>query len=733
MPWPLFPRPLARPSRGWIALFLALLVLAPCRAGSQRFLVDGNVRGVLDQPHGLAAQSQFFKRLALEEGEGRAWLLSTGNVLGPATESYADGGRPVLDLMNQLPYDAMAIGAMDLFLGVENLLGVLSGARFPVVASNLRPREDQAELLEKWSFVKPWVRLQRGERSVLVLGLYSPEDTTYGPDLDPRLEVRPLETTLIEVDAIRRPQDTVVVLGDLSFHQCRRLLKSHSWIDLVFLNESIGDSEQFADSFDHGFPDGRRLVWVPYFGAHLASVELYREPRRRSLAHVIPLDRHSARDPEADAVIRDRAVREDADEVALLTTLDDWEMANFHQSITNALRVELQAEVGMIRKGTVRNPNPARRFTRSALRAVYPFTDRVRMLRVKGSKLRELWGRRNESVDPNRHLVFTGLKEVDGVLTVNGRRLDNHQRYRLATVGKLLEKGVGIFEEGRQGRIGKKAFDVLVDFYSHPGSRHQRTLRAKYRTIKRFRTALDFYRKESAFGGSAPDYQLKIPGRANLSSDIPGLVGREFISAGLNFNHKFVQDHADHDLIFELDARYSTWNSTTINEYLDADLRFERKSPASDRPQLFAEISGNTVLSDQGLPNRERPLFVKSSSGLVWKPGASTKLFGGLGYIKRLSQPGNPGSLGLDFGYEWKRETWRGVTLRSTLDGFLSGDSDKVRTADFMLELRVQIGGPLSTVLRQRTFSWKDATVNSRAVRNESFIGLSLESLERRY
>jgi hypothetical protein len=717
--------------------FLLYLVLwfslvAESGAAPVRFWVDGNLRGVLDLPHGKAAHSQALKRQALKQ-EHRPWLFSTGNVLGPATESYADGGAPVLTLMNMLPYDAMVIGPMDFFRGTESLLTILAQANFPVVATNLRPREGQKELTERWKVVRPWVRLERDGESVLVLGLYSPEGSSYGPELDPQLQALPIRETLDALQDVRRPEDRVVAMGDLSFKQARKIFRDHPWIDLIFLNQNSGDSEQFASSFDHGFPGGQRLIWIPFFGNYLAEVESFLEPRRRSFAEMLPIKETGPGDPEALEVVEARMNREDEAELSVLARLDPWEVENFHKTIANALRVELRAEIGLIRKGTIRATKAPARFTRSALRSVYPFTDRVRLLRVEGKKLRALWKVRNQSSDPFRHLIFSGLKEVKGKLLVNGRRLDNYQTYRLATVGKLLEKGVGIFGAKRRGRVGPKAFDILVRYFTHPGSRHQRTRRAKHRVITRRHTTIDFSRRESVFAGSAPDYQLKIPGRANLSSDIPGLVGREFVSAAFNLNHRSTVDRPGHDLILDLDARYSVWNSTTVNEFLDMDLRYERKDPLSSGPKLYAEMTLNTVLFDQGIPNRERPLFVKSSVGLVWKPAGATKVYSGLGNIKRFSQPGNPGSFGLDFGYEWKRETWRGVTLRSTLDAFVSGDSDKVRTGDFMLELRVKIGGPLSTVLRQRTFSWKDATVASRAVRNESFIGISLDSKGRHY
>ena len=129
------------------------------------------------------------------------------------------GAEEVVDWMNRVSYDAMALGNHDLYWGADQLAALCERASFPVLCANLRPSAGIAP-----PFV-PHTIVSVGEVEVLVIGLITLEYLPY-PDF-PWLRYAPPTTALQNVlDTVSERADLVVAVGHLPVEEAARIVQS---------------------------------------------------------------------------------------------------------------------------------------------------------------------------------------------------------------------------------------------------------------------------------------------------------------------------------------------------------------------------------------------------------------------------------------------------------------------------------------------------------------------------
>lgn len=153
--------------------------------------------------------------LLLDTGDA----LAGGKRLGDATQ-----GQVIVDGMNLMGYDAMALGPLDLALGWDALQQRIGEADFAMLSANaaLTGTEDLV--------VEPYAILDLEGLRVGVVGLTRPPDIALPAFhiLDPR---RTAETY---VPLVAGQADIVILLTNLRYRQAMALAGSVPGIDLVF-------------------------------------------------------------------------------------------------------------------------------------------------------------------------------------------------------------------------------------------------------------------------------------------------------------------------------------------------------------------------------------------------------------------------------------------------------------------------------------------------------------------
>ena len=94
-------------------------------------------------------------------------VLDGGDALGDTPISALDAGRTVVELMNQMKYDAMVVGNHEFDYGLDSLYARRIEAKFDLLGANVRVESDRPPL------TKPFVLKKRAGLSVAVIGVLS--------------------------------------------------------------------------------------------------------------------------------------------------------------------------------------------------------------------------------------------------------------------------------------------------------------------------------------------------------------------------------------------------------------------------------------------------------------------------------------------------------------------------------------------------------------------------------
>jgi len=718
------------------ALFLALLLCTtPALASNPVVIVhNGSVQGVLGaQSDGVQAKT--IAQLArLRKVEPDLLLLSCGNMLGPSVTSDFDGGALALKLMNDCAYDAMAIGPHDLFAGVQNMLNRARAASFSFVCSNVKVSGALAKR-PGWTRIRKQVRLDCQGRSVQVFGVIEPSAVENWPQWSSELELAPIKETLGDLKEQADGASLVVVLGTMTFATGLSILDDHPWVDLVIAHPAAGEAVPSSSTFVNQLLDGRLLIWSACHGAHIARVEA-RVDGERVICQPQAIELTETMPDSLAALAEIDALEEKARSAGgkRLATLSVEEQKYFARLLLNGLRYELGAEVSIIHTGALRQKTAPEKLSRRVLSATFPFPDRVALVSVDGATLKSIYERRNDVLINSSGLEIVGMGECSGSVLVNGRPINNEERYRVATTEFLALGGLSLFPKNPSTVRPQRLVDLLAEhFKSIPDTQRSKRHRSvNRRAISRARTTLDFSMSSVDFYGSAPTYQYNEPNATFTSSDIPGLVGLEHKSYSYSLHHRNVIDWPHADLTFDLKLNYSTFKQFKTVDRSTFEMTYEDQS-CSQKPHLFGNLNLTGTVQKPAVLGRDRPLFAKAVTGLVWKLDASSKLFAGFGHLKRLSVQGDPGNTGLDLRYTFAKKIRSKVELSTDLDLFGSFDSADIRTLDWSTSLRFELGGNLSTVFKNTTFLWKDDLIDDTATRRDLYIGIGYDVKFRRF
>lgn len=175
------------------------------------------------------------------------------------------GSGKMVDWMNSVQYDAMAIGNHDVYYGPERLAKLSYKAEFPLLCANLVPLQGARAPFTAYKIIA------LGNLRVLVIGVITSEFLCY-PDYPWLKYIAPalaIETVLREK---RGMADLVVVLGHLSVNQAVQIAGVVPEID-VFLT---GHSHQITPD---PIKQGKTLiVQAGSFGQYLGRLSLDIDP-----------------------------------------------------------------------------------------------------------------------------------------------------------------------------------------------------------------------------------------------------------------------------------------------------------------------------------------------------------------------------------------------------------------------------------------------------------------------
>jgi 2',3'-cyclic-nucleotide 2'-phosphodiesterase (5'-nucleotidase family) len=156
-------------------------------------------------------------------------LLDAGDTLyGQQPLAQQSKAKAVIDGMNLLGYNAMAIGDLDLQLGLDILRQRITDAQFPILSANLMVAGENKLLAQ------PYTVLNVGDHKVGIIGLTWDGLRADDPSVKDKFLLLKADLVLPQyVTEVSQQADIVILLSNMGFEEDQRLSYAVPGIDLI--------------------------------------------------------------------------------------------------------------------------------------------------------------------------------------------------------------------------------------------------------------------------------------------------------------------------------------------------------------------------------------------------------------------------------------------------------------------------------------------------------------------
>jgi 2',3'-cyclic-nucleotide 2'-phosphodiesterase (5'-nucleotidase family) len=389
-------------------------------------------------------------------------------------------GEPVIEIMNALNFDAMAIGNHEFDWGRSVLAHLQASAHFPFLSANVTDRKGQP-----LPGVEPYTLLERKGVKVAVIGITTPETAfTTKPDNVSGLTFLGPKNVLprIITDVKAKGAKLIIVLSHLGLDADKKMAQDVGGIHVV-----VGGHSHTA--VEDPVVIGRTIiVQAGCCGFYLGVLKIAFDSeqkrilsftRQKALKNVSsgpedPFDPEIARRVETyHQRIRDRfAVVVGETKVDLIR--NSGRESNIGNLICDAMREAARAEIAFHNSGGIRANIPQGKITLEQVYALLPFDNLLISMDLTGRQILRIL-ERNARGDYGI-LQVSGLRVVYDLnkragqrvirAEVAGRPLAPERRYRMVTNDFLAAGGdaFSAFRVGKNIRYGDALRDVFVDY-----------------------------------------------------------------------------------------------------------------------------------------------------------------------------------------------------------------------------------------------------------------------------
>lgn len=216
----------------------------------------------------------------LKSAEPEALMLDSGDAI-KAGNAFWLPREPILDLMNQVPYDAMCMGNREYHLLRAGITAKTAQAQFPILSANLRAAKPGAKMP-----AVPYVVFERAGLKIGVVGLTVPCVTrkmTLSRLADFYFE-DPAAAARASIPGLRNECDVVILLAHLPSGVDERIAAEVPGIDIIF----SGHSHKLEPPQTVG---GTTILRHGAYGRHVGRTVIQLEAGRLSATdELIPLN-----------------------------------------------------------------------------------------------------------------------------------------------------------------------------------------------------------------------------------------------------------------------------------------------------------------------------------------------------------------------------------------------------------------------------------------------------------
>lgn len=422
---------------------------------------------------GAAKLAEYLKETKAKAPEATL-ILSAGDMFEGTVDSNLLYGKTVVDIMNEVPFDAMTLGNHEFDWGIDRLKERIGQANFPYVCANITEKSTGKRV----DYVKPYVVLERCGVKIAIIGIATPETayktspkvvsgytfedpTTVVNALVPELKSRGADVILVLTHLPSWMDENGNITGEAATlateaHGVDAIISGHShrtvWgkvngvpvVQAYYNGQAVGNIELSFNKTSHQVVESTvSVTTLPYSG-------LVPDPAVQGLIEqeqkdIIPI-KNVVVGQTATMLSHDR---EKLDE----TPLGQW--------VTDTMRQRVGADIAFHNSGGLRTSLSQGAITMGNLYEVMPFDDTLVTVELTGVQIRKVldYGVMNHKIGM---LQYSGLKiryaftdpqsgQITGITMIDGTPIDPNKYYKIVTNDFMAEGGDGfiMFKEGR--------------------------------------------------------------------------------------------------------------------------------------------------------------------------------------------------------------------------------------------------------------------------------------------
>lgn len=427
-----------------------------------------DLHGVIDEDYtssGMAKISTFLKT----KKDDLTCIISAGDMFQGTALSSSTRGKVMVDIMNEIGFDAMTIGNHEFDWGSENIVKFMDGkeengeADFPFLCCNIIDNTT----LELASFCTPYTTFQKGNYKIGVIGVIGRNQKS---DILASLvknytfkEELPQIKKYTEILRKEEKCDIVVVSCHFDSEDINSDLAS---LDGIFKVDAIinGHTHQSYTS-ENNLP-GRaplQVIQTGSYGKYLGEIKIYIDSKTKKV-----VDSSSQLiDTKTISLNGDQKIKD------ILTNYNEYiEKANeelgqnlntFYQQegglyICNVMKEYTSSDIAIMNSGGVRGLGfpifEGSMITYGSVFEMLPFENVIVTVELKGSTLSKIMDRSG---------LFFSTNVDQESKTVDGKKLDLNKYYKVVTNDFLFEKENYPFDEGiNSNRINEILRDIIA-------------------------------------------------------------------------------------------------------------------------------------------------------------------------------------------------------------------------------------------------------------------------------
>ena len=407
-------------------------------------------------------------------------LLSAGDMFQGTPVSNLFNGKPVIEVMNYLSFDAMAIGNHEFDWGMEAFQNLLASSRFPYLSANIKDRHGHY-----LPGVKPYIMVSRKNLRIAIIGVTTPEVmySTKPGNIRGFKVYRP-EDILPELITKAKGEGAhmVIVLSHLGLDADKELAQRVPGIHVI-----VGGHSHTAIKTPVIIGD-TIILQAGHYGLYLGIFELSIDTDTGKIVHYkknrvlkkVLAGPDMPYDEVAAGIVNTYydQIKEKFTEVVGESLVDlkrrYQRESNIGNLICDTMREETNADIAFMNSGGIRTDIPKGKITLEQVFTLLPFDNNLVTMNLTGAQILEIleYNARQEQ----GFLQASGIKTYYDVsepvgsrvkeVYIGGKPLTKEKTYTVTTIDFLSAGGDAFktFKEGKNLLYGTNLRDLFVSY-----------------------------------------------------------------------------------------------------------------------------------------------------------------------------------------------------------------------------------------------------------------------------